>query len=159
MSSGRAASVLFNAVCISAAVPSKNLPQPGHLWSTSFAIPSEAWNITTSDEECIPSENHFRCTVLHEPTDAVLCVARRMQSLDCYSRTNLEGLVLFGRPSDRFTVSAADDRNVFKLSELTRSREKRRVVVQMGSPPFSCFLQHGPSGCFLCVSTFLGTLD
>lgn len=66
---------------------------------------------------------------------------------------------MFGRPSDRFTVSAADDRNVFKLSELTRSREKRRVVVQMGSPPFSCFLQHGPSGCFLCVSTFLGTLD
>ena len=125
----------------------------------SFSLPPEAWNIPTSDEECIPSENHFRCTVLHEPTDAVLCVARRMQSLDCYSRTDLEGLVVFGCPSDRFTVFAADDRKVFKLSELPRICEQRRVVIQMGGPPFSCSLQHGPSGCFLDVSTFLVTLE
>ena len=69
-----------------------------------------------------------------------------MQSLDGYPRTNFECLIMLRRPSDGFTIFAADDGKVFELGELGPSRERRDVVGQMRGSPFSCFLQHGPSG-------------
>ena len=69
-----------------------------------------------------------------------------MQSLDCYPRTNLKRLIMFGCPSDGLTIFAANDGKVLELSELGRSRERWNVVGQMRGSPFSCFLQHGPSG-------------
>ena len=69
-----------------------------------------------------------------------------MQSLDGYPRTNLECLIMLGRPSDGFTIFAANDGKILELSELGRSRERWDVVGQTRGSPFSCFLQHGPSG-------------
>ena len=69
-----------------------------------------------------------------------------MQSLDCYPRTNLECLIMLGRPSDGFTIFAANDRKVLELSELGRSHERWEVVGQVRGSPFSYFLQHDPSG-------------
>ena len=46
-----------------------------------------------------------------------------MQSLDSYPRTNLECLIVLWRPSDGFTIFAANDGKVLELSELGRSHE------------------------------------
>ena len=73
-------------------------------------------------------------------------MAWRMQSLDIYPRANLECLIMLGRSSDSFTIFAANDRKVLELSELGRSREQRDIFGQIRGSPFSCFLQHGPSG-------------
>ena len=69
-----------------------------------------------------------------------------MQSLDSYPRTNFECLIMLGRPSDGFTIFAANDGKALELSELGRKGERWDAVGQLRGSPFSCFLQRGPSG-------------
>ena len=63
----------------------------------------------TSNEQCIPRENHLFVPILHEPADTILCMTGRMQRLDGYLLPNLECLVVFGRCGHGFAIFAADN--------------------------------------------------
>lgn len=75
VSSGSEDKVLFKAVCISAAVPSKNLPQPviAKLLVTEHRA-RRAIGQQTSMKERIACKDNLSSLVFHEPTNTILCM-------------------------------------------------------------------------------------
>jgi len=72
-------------------------------------------------EEGVPRENRLLIAVLHEPADAVLGVAGRMQGLDG-DAADAEGLTVGGGACHLLAVLAADDFE--RLGELCELRGK-----------------------------------
>ncbi len=82
----------------------KNLVQRGvHLLRRSFKEPSAA-----AVEKSVPCEDGFFIAILHEPADAVLGVAGRVEGF-YGNAADVEGWVVGGRFSYAFAVFAADD--------------------------------------------------
>jgi hypothetical protein len=59
-------------------------------------------------KECVACKDDSIAIILHIPADAVLRMARCIQSLHC-DRANLEGFAVLRRAGDRLTVLATDD--------------------------------------------------
>jgi len=72
-------------------------------------------------EEGVPREDSLLVAVLHEPADAVLGVAGRVQGLDG-DAADAEGLAMGGGACHLFAVLAADD--LQRLGELCELRGK-----------------------------------
>jgi hypothetical protein len=74
------------------------------------------WNTSgpTSVEQCIPSEDVLPRTILHEPADTVLGMARCVDSRHS-NLANLESLAILGGLRHTFTVFAANDRLALEL--------------------------------------------
>jgi hypothetical protein len=109
------ARVLFNAVCISSAVPSKNLPQPNkevRIIVTSFR--SQLCIQLTSVEQGIASKNCPSSAVFHKEAYAILRMTRRMQCFDIYV-TDLEGLPILRCFCDALAVFASNDGSAFEF--------------------------------------------
>lgn len=69
----------------------------------------------TSYEERIAREDDLLVPILHEPADAVLRVARRMQRCDCDVLADLEGLVMLWYPGHGLAVFPSNYGNIGKL--------------------------------------------
>lgn len=113
VSSGRAARRLFSASCISAALPSKNLPHPEYPISFPEPIPNKRTENSrggwlTTDEERVACKDGLARAILHVVADAVLGVAGRVDSLDG-NVTNLKDLLVLWGLSDALAVFAADN--------------------------------------------------
>lgn len=124
MSSGNPARTTFSALCISAAEPSKNLPQPINARKAKRKVNKRKKNANitsletehlhlkkkklTADEEGITGEHHPVVPVLHEPADAVLRVTRRVQARD-RDAADLQLLVVARRQRHARGVLASPD--------------------------------------------------
>lgn len=111
---------MFRASCISAAEPSKNLPQPNQV---SLIHTRVIWG-PTADEKSISCENSLFISILHEETNAVLGMAGRVNTLHG-DVTQLKGLAMARRLGDTLAVLASDNVELgsAKFSELTRISE------------------------------------
>lgn len=91
VSPGSPANVSLRALCISAGVPSKNLPQP---FVHRSARPGRVYEVRvirhTSDEEGVTGEDSSIVSILEEIANAVLRMAGRMQCLDGDVLSDLE---------------------------------------------------------------------
>lgn len=111
---------MFRASCISAAEPSKNLPQPSKV---SLIHTQRIWELT-ADEKSIPCKDSLFIAILHEETNAILGVAGRVNTLHG-DVTQLEGLAMARRLGDALAVLASDNVQLRspKFSELTKISE------------------------------------
>lgn len=127
MSLGSEPSLLFSASCISAALPSKNLPHPD---TRQFGVSKgrSSWALTT-DKERVACEYCPAGIVLHVEADTVLCMARRVHSFDL-DVSQLEGFFMRGRLGYAFAVFAADNRQIrcAQLGELPSSAYRKYRV-------------------------------
>ena len=117
MSSGRAARVSFRALCISAAVPSKNRPHPVPLVRC-IRWRQEEGGSRTTDEQRISSKDNFVTAVFEKIADTVLGVAGRVESFDLDAVPDGEGLAMGGRLVDFIAVFTSDDGNRVRLEHL-----------------------------------------
>jgi hypothetical protein len=111
VSSGSAASVWFRALCISAALPSKNRPQPVPPKYHQRTIYKEAKKRErqTSGKKRIASKHSPLLPVLQEIAYTILRVARRVQRFDSNALTELPCFAVSGRLGNGLAVFAAND--------------------------------------------------
>lgn len=88
----------------------------------------------TSDEQSIPGEHRLLASILHIIADAILCMARRMESRDFNSVSNLECRIVLRCPSYFAAVAAADNRHL-KVLELqaVSARDGRQLVLTVST--------------------------
>lgn len=100
-------------------------------------------------EQGVTRKDDLVAVVLHEPADAVLRVAWRVETLDV-DIANLEALAVTGRLGHCFAVLAADYGELgqaqFRQLETEVSEHLTVLQVALRHPPVSCCLPHGPSG-------------
>ncbi len=157
MSSGKEANVLFKAACISAAVPSKNLPQPSitelapFLGSLYRLGVKPVLGLLTAMEQRISGEDYFLLSVLGEPADAVLRMARRVEALHG-NAPNLKPLPIRRGLRDGIAVLAPDDREI-RGPQIATLEDLVICLYQLLPPPpravafsqSSCSPRHDPS--------------
>ncbi|KAJ0160806.1 hypothetical protein CTA2_7260 [Colletotrichum tanaceti] len=102
----------------------------------------------TADEERVSRKHDLLLPVLHEPADAILGVARRVQRLDG-DAADVERLAVAGCPSNAVAVLAADDGQLLQAEVvlLCLSSEVMRMMSRGGDLRAACFRLRGPSGC------------
>lgn len=90
--------------------------------------------IQTTVEQGVAREDHLVVTVLHEPADAILRVAWRVQALDG-DAAQREALAVLRRCSDVLAVSSAKDLQVrhTQRAALLRLLAGRTVVLESGN--------------------------
>lgn len=106
VSSGSAPRVLFKAVSISSAVPSKNRPQPTKRSANFFKIPRAARH--TTDEESVSCEDSSLVAIFEEVAYAILGMAWSMKCLDV-DVADFERLAVTWSLRDFIAVLAAYD--------------------------------------------------